>query len=505
MTDFVNYCKKKYYRIIIPYLIFFAIYGMWLSKDFVSFDAEQLYSSAGAIEWYKSWIALGRWALVVLKKILGVWIINPDFSLAIFATCFPLSVIIWNYLFYKWNKNTDSIFNEFIFSCIYISHPIFVYQFAYRNQIEVITIVMVLLPIFISFFGNWLENNKRLDFIISFFGIIFCFASYQSFLVLYAEAIIVYFFYEIMNNELDKKIFLRKMLKTIIFSIITFFTYKLSCSLSLLIANQFVHCSDTQYLSSQIMWLSKDIKECFDSLAMNLKSIFIGDSYTYSSVYILELLVAVLLYVKFIHTNKHSFFKGWLAIIIILMFICPLSINIATAGQCVIRQEFALAFAIAWIASFELTFIEFKFDKMKKICLLTLVAFTVSQVQLSERLLYSDSKIMISDYEKMLDIYTEAKKMGANSNSAIVFIGSQDYYTNDNSVIRNEVIGISYFQVLPIAPTKLTKAMQAYGFDVEIPSSTQIKLAQQVSENLSIYPVQGSIYVEENLIVVRLS
>ena len=479
--------------------VFFVIYGMWSFQDFVSFDAEGLYSASNALAWYQQWIGLGRWALVFLKKIFGVWVINPFFSIVIFCVGFPLSVILWNAVFEKWNKG--HLKGILVFDLLYLTHPIWAYQFAYRNQIEVITMIMCLFPICINVLCEWLEDNLWYKGLIALVGIVFCFAGYQSFLILYVESILVYFFLKIMNQEIDKKVFYQRLIRVIVFSIVAFGVYKLSCEISCLICN--VSSEEyASYLSNQIPWLQGNLFGCIHATLSNLKRVFLGGDYSYSCIYFIELIVAIFLYIKYIHPKTQ--WNIWLGTIILLLFVIPLSLNIVTAGASVIRQEFALVYAIAVIGMYEIERI-WAPNRIKQIlCILLVSAFLINQVQLLERLFYSDYKVMKSDYDKMQEIYQSAKELGASYNTSIVFVGGQDFYSNDESIIRNEVIGFSYFLAVTIAPNKLPQAMQAYGFPVCSANEEQRQRAYDIASDLSIWPNENSIYVEDGLIVVRL-
>ncbi len=499
INNLFEYIKQNRLYVFGVYFCFFVFYGIWSFQDFVSFDAEGLYSASNAIAWYQQWIGLGRWALVFLKKILGVWIINPFFSMIVFMICFPLSVILWNYLFEKWNGG--KIKGILVFDLLYLTHPIWAYQFAYRNQIEVITIMMCLLPIFVNVLCEWLEDHKWYKGLLAFIGIVFCFAGYQSFLILYVESILVYFFLQIRNNKLDKKEFYQRLFKVVLFSLVAFLGYQLSCKISCLVSqvNKEEYAS---YLSNQIPWLQGNLLEFIHTTLSNVKRVLLGGDNTYSCIYFVEWIIAIILYIKNI-TQKPQW-NVWIGIILSLMFVIPLSLNIVTAGASVIRQEFALVFSIAFIGMYEIDEL-CSMNRMKQaICVVVIGAFLINQVQLLERLLYSDYKVMQSDYDKMVEIYYKAKELGATYNSTIVFVGGQDFYANDQSIIRNEVIGFSYFLAVSIAPNKLTQAMQAYGFPVCEPNDTQRQRAYELAKDLQIWPNENSICVEDDLIVVRL-
>ncbi len=105
MKSFKEFCRENTNYILATFLATIAIYGAWAFQYFISFDAEGMYLDTSRIainSWYMQWIGLGRWAFVVLKKALGILAINPFFSIGIFLIFFPMSTILWNYLFESW-------------------------------------------------------------------------------------------------------------------------------------------------------------------------------------------------------------------------------------------------------------------------------------------------------------------------------------------------------------------------------------------------------------------
>lgn len=507
IDDFIEYLKNNKFYFLIVFIIFIAIYGIWTFNDFVTTDAEPMYTAQGAADIYNSWIALGRWALVFLKKILGVWIINPFFALTIFIIGFPLSSMLWNYIFQKWldiDKNNYS--GRIVFDLIYLSCPIWGYQFSFRNQIEGIVLILIILPVSIYLLSKWLDGGSIAYALVAILGIVFSFSGYQAFLIMYAEAVIIYFFCNIIKGKIKRKQFYIRLLKVIVYTVAAYLLYQLSVKF---IAG-FLNVSRegySNYLLSQIPWFTESIADCMQKTAAALKEIFLGGSNAYTVAYLAEFIIAIVLFI--IYCIKKGNLKIWTGIITVLIFIFPLSLSILTAGSAVLRQQFAYTMALAAIGSFEFAILfNFFGSKLPRLLVQVLsvvimICFIVPQAQTNTRLLYTNYRVAQKDYYLMSEIFTVAREKGADLGDALVFVGGQSY-GDDDSIIVQEANGISFIEWALMYPEKTLWAMQAYGFCVSKPTNEQMEYGRKVAADIPCWPDKDSVHVEEGLIVVHL-
>lgn len=507
IDDFIEYLKNNKFYFLIVFIIFIAIYGIWIFNDFVTTDAEPMYTAQGAADIYNSWIALGRWALVFLKKILGVWIINPFFALTIFIIGFPISSMMWNHIFQKWlDMDEEKYSGRIIFDLIYLTCPIWGYQFSFRNQIEGIVLFLVILPISVFLLSKWLDGGSIAYAVIAMFGIVFSFSGYQAFLIMYAEAVIIYFFCNIIKGKIKRKQFYIRLFKVIIYTVAAYILYQLSIK----IVAEFLNVSRegySGYLLSQIPWFSENISDCIQKTVDTLKEIFFGGSNAYTVAYFTELVMAIVLFI--IYCIKKGNMKIWTGIITFLLFVFPLSLSILTAGSAVLRQQFAYVMALAAIGGFEFTILfNILGNKLPRLLIQILsiaimLCFIVPQAQTNTRLLYTNYRVAQKDYYLMSEIYTVAREKGAKLGDAIVLIGGQSY-GNDDSIIVQEANGISFIEWAIMYPEKTIRAMQANGFCVSTPSKEQEEYGQEIARSIPCWPDKDSVHVEDGLIVVHL-
>lgn len=513
LDKFIAYCRNNRNVILLLMFMTLAVYGAWAYNDFVTFDAEGFYSKQNGVGWYFQWIGLGRWSFVFLKKLLGVELINPFFSITVFFLCFSLSVILWAYVFSFWNKGEMNGKREKIgllfWGIIYLTHPIWSLQFAYRNQIEVCCILMVILPIALLLLSRWLDEGNIVYGIISLCITVFVFAGYQSFVVVYLEAVAIYFIYLLEyiqdNGETYIPEFYKKLVKAALFSIAAYALYKVSCNVACKMSGAPVDFY-TEYIQS--LWKTESISACISNIAAYLKMSFLGDGRVYTCIYLVEIivLIGILIYRCF----SKKIMRVWYILVMAALVLIPFLLEFITAGNIVSRSQFAFVCSIAFLGMYEISFFLQVFAiKIKKtfrqlVIVALLVCICFSQIEMNTRLLYSDYKVSEEDYRMMEQIYYSALKKGAHEGDAIVFLGAHSNYA-DETIIENEVIGFSYFESIPLTSMKVVEAMQAYGFNVSKPSVEQTEYAQSLKDSMECYPSDNCVVIENGLIIVRLS
>ncbi len=524
LDDFLWYCRKRRDYICLVYGLTAVVYGLWMMQYFVTFDAEGFYTAEYGAGWYNQWLILGRWFLVALKKAMGVSLINPFFSVTVFFVCFPLSAVLWGYLFTCWIQPegkgvTDRIVDgkvirgkvskgQIVFDLLYLTHPVWAYQYAYRNQMEVISIVMVLLPVSILLTTRWIRYNQILPGILGMIGVVCCFGSYQAFVVVYISALMIFLFLQVLCDQVTHRGFWQQVLKICIVSILAYICYSKASDLICALMG-LDRAGYSNYLLGQIRWGTDPLGENLQKCGAFLKMIFFGDSNTYSCIYGVEFIAGIVLLVLY-NFRKTEFWKRiWLPILFIGIFLSAQFIDLLTVGEAVIRQEFAYVLTLAFVGALEWNILYRLLERgvsrvvAQAVCAVLLLVFSVNQIQFNTRLQYSDYRCMMLDYERMSELYYDALEDGAQPGSAIVFIGATSEPVEE-SVVEREIIGQTYFEVLVIAQEKAAHAMRAYGFDVTDPTEEQTEYAYSIADQLALYPSQDSIRIEEGLIIVRL-
>ncbi|WP_029323439.1 glucosyltransferase domain-containing protein [Butyrivibrio sp. AE3004] len=499
--------KKRFLFVISAYVFAIFVFGMWAFKDIVSFDAEGFYSLETGKKWYDQWLVLGRWGFVLLKKILGVTSINPFFSITVFFICFPMSIIIWNILLEEWSGRKSNLASA-VFLGLYMTNTVWALQFAYRNQIEVCSIVMVLLPVGVAYFGRYIQNRLKRDAIIAYIILTFSCGCYQSFFVMYMEGALLFFFYYLIKCR-DKEIPVKKIwndiFRAFIFTIIIFASYLLITKITYLILG--INTLNS-YTSNQLNWtkqsLAKSVSVIWDCIVQ--KSF---GNQVFTAIYGIECLCLDVLAVIWIREKKQ--YRVTMILLVVFLELCPYALIIATATENVDRALFGYGLGVAALSWLCLTGIYELLPKTNKkilyewICLASIICFVMPQMQLSTRLLWTDVRVLERDYEKMSLIYEKALSLGAKEGDAICFTGTKENRKND-SFLEYEVVGVSYFEADPTLNfnERIIDAMQAYGYIFVYPSEEQVEIANENQKDMPCWPQEGGIKVNDGLVIVKL-
>lgn len=509
LTEFGDYCKEHILYIFILAVITAAVYGMWCCQDLITFDAEGFYNTANAHQWYEQWIKIGRWGFYFLKKILGVYLINPYFSVTVFLICFPLSSLLWSFACHIWNGRRSNPASVLIFGVIYLTHPIWALQFSYRNQMEVCSICLVVLPIGMLLLTEWFEKRKILLLILSFLIITYCFGCYQAFMLLYAEAVGIYFFYQMLNPGMQaasaRRVFWMRFLKTAVFTAASYAAYSLISSFV-----RFTHglADDNTYLDRQFLWTTTPFTKCIANIASFLKKSFFGDGTVYSVLYMAVVLVFAVWMVSVWFRRKP--YRVLSLLIGLYLIFCPFILEFATADNIVSRSQFSFVLALAFFGMLDCEWLSGLIGSFSKkaapiIIFILMAAAITPQVEYITRLLYTDSTAMTADKTAMDEIYYTAMKKGAKATDAICFIGEQSFYKNNAMTKDYEVIGFSYFEVVPLGSRKTVDMMNAMGYPFVMPTNDQTAEAKTEAADMAIWPSDDSIRVKDDIVIVRLS
>ena len=375
-----------------------------------------------------------------------------------------------------------------------------------KNSFNTVIIVLI---IRIILYNKKIFSIDLIHLVISMCLIAFCFAGYQSFVIMFILAIAIYFFINVIQNKFEPKEFYKRLFILIILFGIIFGMYSISSDIFRTLAG----VKDTNYsgyLTSQVIWFNTEIAQCFEMVSKGLINIFIGDNIAYTCILLIEFLLG--LPIIFMQNKKmeNNWMKLWSILIYFSLFILALILTILTAGIAAARQQFAYALLVAFLGAFEVNYYIENINIIKKIGILygiviVLISFVVLiQSEKNTRLLYSDYFTMKNDYLKMEEIYNRAREKGAKNGDAIAFVGI-NHNPFIEPFIEYEMIGLSYFEITYQDHEKVIEAMIGYGFEVTKPNLEQRQYAQDRSHEMGSYPAEDSIVVEDGLIVVKLS
>lgn len=506
----MEWCQRRPLTVMGIFLLTIALFGMWAMHDMVTFDAEGLYSIHDGKEWYTQWIGIDRWGFVLLKRALGVILINPYFSTAFLLVLFPLSALLWSYALYVWNHGEQREWETLLFGALYLSHPVWALQFAYRNQMEVMSVALALAPIGLLLLGEWLKHGG-LPLAIGALAIAaFEFGCYQSFIFVYIEGVAIFLFCEYLmgegSGEGDTAKPWRTLLCALCFVVLAFVLSRALSALAKVLTDTHY---DPAYLSSQFQWGTRPLAENLGAVMKYIVRLSVGDGVAFTPLFSLEVLLLVLwLLMRLV---KCPWGRVFSVVVTFGLVVSPFILEIATAGNVVARSQLAFVLAIAFIGTFEagqlckLLSSESSALSVRWVVPVIVVMTLIPQIQQQTRLLYSGVTTMDLDRRRLEEVYYQAMRLGAHEGDAVCFVGGQGGYRLD-ALVGDEVVGYSYFEHIGYYDgSKTIEAMRAYGLNVNKPTEEQSLVANSEAQELEIWPTGGSIRVHDGFYVVRLS
>lgn len=498
-----EYLKKSKTSIAIIVFFLLLAFGERLISTSFSIDTElYLNSDDGSAIW---WIALNRWALVFINKILSL--VKLVIYQSNFLTVFFMLVysVLLCYLFYlhipkKWEKTYLKY--QFIFPIIFITNPIFAEQYNFINQNVGVSLGICLstLSVILFNYADKLKGTKHyLLIVMSSLIAAFSFGIYQSIVPLYILIIASTYLLECLkNNNSSWKYLLNNILRFILIFIIYFIISKL------------VGGGKNSYLASA--WSTTGIgclKNIYYVIVEMLKcnGIFYNIGYPVTIV----LLIAMNIYLLIKKRNNLGTIISSFGIII-----APIYIMIITGVDQLKRTQFNYSFVIGFIILLFIIFI-IEHKKLKYLGYLLIIfalGLAYRQSNITGKLFASDNVRFKTDTILATKIQNDIEHKDwydKNKEYTLVLLGKQEC-NSSILYLKGEVIGHSFFEFdyrYIYGPNQRANAfLQTLGYDYKMPNVEEFEKAKEFvkEKDLASYPKDDYIQkLENDTIIVRLS
>jgi len=545
-----NFFRKNILYIVLFPLILLAVYLPVVITPFYCADLEYVAGAKGPIY---NWKELGRYSLILIKKIFAtpydIALEGILFSLTAFVTFSTLS-----YLFFLLFKKSESsiLFPVCVSALIF---PTFVEQFYFKFQSFEVLFGIFLLIVSAIFFVEFVKKPKFYLFIISVLLNVISFGIYQSMLnimlVLYAGIFLMLFLNEVEYNKL--KVFFLMVLQ-----------FLASFLLNTLVTKIF--CTKSSYFSDKIMWKTYPFDTCYHFVKHYFRVVLLAESPMYTFSFALSLILSFIAFVYMIIKVKA---KAVPAIFGLLgLMVLPFAIAIIQGFEPDSRTQLALPFSIAFLFYFaycvfekyiainydkevsaqnnennipdgfqtvenndseNLINIEKNISRKEKIFskeFLSSLAVVLSVILLllniipSYRLTYSRYVINKFDNKHLTVIAEDLKNYNCNaknnSSLPVFFIGNLQYedtpFCLEYDKERKDYVLISVFALdsdtIPTyfySSNRILSAMDVLGYDYTKPNSSRyLHTAKNTAIGLPAYPEEGYIEQTDKYIVVNL-
>lgn len=548
MRSFYNNVREKSGLWIVVFLLAVLSHGTILLGRSIGIDTEDLIALQEAF--YGEWLSMGRQGLVLLKLLFGTGIFNPQLAGVMTLLFLVVACMLWTSLF-SCVSGKDSQAAVFVFSGLLLVSPLITEQMYFKLQSMEVAFGFCLMAVslLLVYWSTTTKNHKKSMYFFCgsvLFNVVL-FSLYQVMVPLFLFGASACFF---LYCFFQKDVSVREMKKLGILYLAVF--------LIGFICNQILtmvcFSAGAGYLTGQVRWFTQSFKDCLINIYWHVKAVLLGQGMYYSKFYPVGclFLIGIVLY-SGRDKKRKAVFVG--SVISLLMTIAaPFYMTILCAVEPVRRSQLVMPFALAFVAyvlllctdpcigtmpltwrmgraasredetslldytdpcigDMPLTGRAASRGKIRYIVLLVLCVIT-GYVQLSGtmRLNYTDSVRYESDVRTAQAIMEDLDKLGDDAHAyPIIFVGKRAAELN-NSCVMGDTIGYSFFEWdTDVAPQgfyntrRIIHFFHVLGGDYHRGNEAQALKAAEYSKGMNSWPMEGSIVLRDNCIIVKLS
>lgn len=503
MKIFYKDIQKKCSLWIVVLLLALFSHGTMLLGGSIGIDTEDIIALQNAF--YEGWLSVGRQGLVFLKWLFGTSIFNPQLAGVMTLLFLTAACMLWTGLF-SCISGKSSPLAAFIFSVLLIVSPLITEQVYFKLQSMEVTFGFCLMAVSLLFV-YWaaitkVRKKKYLFLLGSVLLNIILFSLYQVMVPLFlfgaSACFFLYcFFQEDASVEIIKKL-------GILYLVAFFAGFVLNQMLTVAWFS-----GETDYLTTQVRWFTQSFIDSLINICRHVKVVLLGEGVYYSKFYPLGclFLIGIVLYRGRDNKNKAAY-RG--SVVGLLMTIAaPFYMTVLCAGEPVRRSQMVMPFALAFVA-----YVLILQERGNKRTVLLILCIITGYVQLSNtmRLNYTDSVRYESDVRTAYALMEDLNQLGEKAHAyPIIFIGKRPAELN-NSCVVGETIGSSFFeQDAEVEPRgfystrRMIHFMHVLGGDYHRGNEAQAIKAAEYSKHMTIWPMEGSIVLQDECIIVKLS
>lgn len=534
--DIQDYVERHFRLIVASVAAAVICYGFLVFSGNIRIDTEELLNNPGSSV---GWMNIGRFGLVLLKRLLGLSVHHVWYSGVLFFVFFLLGANLLTFALYHFSGRNE-VYPYWVFLLLYGTSNIWCFQIYFSLQQAEIALAMLLLAaaamlsVRMCFLTSWEGRGRAWNVLRAVLSGGFLFlglGAYQALAVYYVAVCLMLFLVMITaksgSDECDGTAvrwresgkLLPSVLGLILHFVLVYILYTVY-------VNVFMTTSD--YMDGQMGWGRLPAAECVKNVLRTAKNLlFANGPRNFSFLPCGVVIVIFLAYV--VCRRKCAACPDWTKERVVFFLLglfgilaSPFLMTAYMGEMLVTRSQFALPVAAAFLGMYGIGGIReyWQTDNGRAKARLLLVikccviAVLVIQCGYNFRLAYTDHMRCVSDEKKtglLLSALREAGD-GVMPKQPVIFVGYQGM-ERQAGCRRTEMYGWSFFEwdYSPEAPTaashRISGFVQAHTGQVlpENATEEQRKEAVKLTENMPDFPAEGSVRNAGDFVVVRLS
>ncbi len=491
-----------------------AVWGQMVFRTGIGVDTEIMIAFPETM--LKSWCGIGRWGLVITKRLFGLSRFSqPVAAVAMMAALWLLCGAV-GFAADQWSGG-DRRYRFFypVFSALYVTAPCLAEQYYFQLQAFEVTwgVLMVVAAVYAA--GRYIYWKEGPGWILlsvvcgawalgsyQVMASVFIALSAFSFLLAYQRGA------EGRGEGKRGKWFLRGLMFVAVFGLIL----AVYLAVSGLVRDW--TGEESAYIGDMVMWKKEGIRMCLYHIKMDMRNIYLGKQIFYSA---LGLPILILGTCLFLYRGFKSNEKERILYVMAGGFFVfsPTCMTILTGYYQGVRVQMVYPFVLAVTAAALTTLgAERRKERLGSAAALVLSGVVAwNQWVIVERLLDTAYMASVQDMKKCEDIYSQARLLALEQGRdiremSLVFVGTQEMETN-GSTLKGDVIGHSIFQwdadsIVGVSE-RVGNLMHAMGLSHQKASQGQYAEAREKAREMPSWPLEGSIVVEEEVIIIKLS
>lgn len=513
--ELVSDFYKKTYRskglfCVISFLI--IAYGIQVFYYGISIDTEAIMYNSDAL--LLSWLGLGRFSLVFLKKILGLTPFNPYLASILMLFTNIVTIYLLGMCLYKFSSSKKENYKAVIAllsATVFITCPIFAEQFNFLLQSFEVAFTMLTTVLSVYYLSNWILFKGKKNVILALLCSSFSFGGYQANIFMFITLVLGIYVFLIVFKRITKPFICG--IQYFLFFLFSYGIYTIINKIvQLIFVNNSILSNRQSYLGSQILWGNVSLKECIRNIKNYVGSIIFESTHYFGWLYLIAVIIVCLVVVIILKKQYNIGCKIWGVIGSLLLLASPFFLSILLGNKQDIRAQFSFPMLIACCIFFGATiFGKKKFVRAICVFILTILCFfqtiQMANIFMLEYLKYQEDVGLASQITEKID---QLEPEDGNEPVPVMFVGAHSSQLMTNlSKYKWETIGYSFFEwdswTEMGSNNRILGFLATLGKNYKIPTTEEARRARVLSENLPSWPNKNSVQKLDNIIIVKLS
>lgn len=511
--DFFQYIKRNRMVILLLAIFTYLVHGSKLHSLHLGIDTENILAFPDKL--YTGWHSIGRYGLTFLKSLTGQMIFNPFFAAGLTLVLLVLAAVAFGFVFdHVFSGSAKESLALFVFGAVVIASPIMSEQLYFSLQSAEVALSLVLCAASLLFAHEWCQKPGIFYYICSVIFLPVIFSVYQSFVPLYIFGVVALCCLYLPFSDQIRHIqdYLRYIgLHMVIFLSGFFLNQRITA----------VYYDQSSYLTNQIQWDPNDLAAGLRRIYAHIFVAALGKGTFYSASFAaIALLLLVLWLVKLFRGKTVG--RGIFNLFLLgSLYLSPFYLTIVLGERPVARAELVLPFTTGFMLYLCCVLLYRQPDwnsalwkTLAKVvfCILCLVCIW-DEADTSSRMYYTDNLRFQQDASLAEDLICQIALATGDPDytGPVVFVGKKEP-TYNASYVKGDVMGQSFFAWdTDVAPQNHWSSIRIVGFmncmgaNYTPPTEEQTASATAVAASLPCYPQEGSVLMQWDFVVVKLS